>query len=66
MESTVQPERKLMLLTLITPAASSTGLMITPPPTPQIPPMTEADRLTKKNSQSISCPHCFIKYEGIC
>ena len=48
MDKTDSPDRKLMLLTLITPKASSTGLMITPPPMPQIPPMVEAARQMAK------------------
>ena len=44
MDSTVRPERKLMALTLMMFMASSTGLMMTPPPMPQMPPMTEAAR----------------------
>ena len=49
MESTVHPDRKLMVETLASPNRSSTGLMITPPPMPQMAPATEASRLTAKN-----------------
>ena len=57
MESTVSPERKLMALTLITPMASSTGLMITPPPMPQMPPTADAARQTRKiNPNTIHRP----------
>lgn len=42
MENTVQPDRKLMVLTGRMPKASSTGLMITPPPNPAMAPKVEA------------------------
>lgn len=48
MASTVQPDRKLMLLTLMTPTASSTGLIMTPPPIPQIDPAIDDRILTAK------------------
>jgi len=38
MARTVQPERKLMAETLRPDTASTTGLMITPPPIPEIAP----------------------------
>lgn len=47
--STVQPDRKLAELTGSRPAASTTGLMITPPPAPTIAPMIEAPKLIKNN-----------------
>ena len=46
MDRTVQPDRKDTVVTLITPVASSTGLMITPPPIPQIAPTTEEKKQT--------------------
>ena len=46
MESTVQPERKLMLATLRTPKVSRMGLISTPPPMPHMAPATEARKLT--------------------
>ena len=49
MESTVHPERKLMVATLARPSISSIGLMITPPPMPQIAPAMDAKKLTQKN-----------------
>src|SRR5699024_892193 len=52
--STVHPDRKLILLTLMTPTASSTGLMITPPPIPQIEPAIEDRILTAKNTHTIT------------
>ena len=48
--STVQPERKLMLLTLMIPIASSTGLMMTPPPIPHIEPTIDDKILTAKKT----------------
>ena len=53
MASTVHPERKLMLLTPMTPVASSTGLMITPPPIPQTDPAVQDRMLTAKNMKTI-------------
>lgn len=47
--STVQPDRKLTELTGSSPAASTTGLMITPPPAPTIAPIIEAPKLIKNN-----------------
>ena len=49
MESTVQPDKKLMLATLSTPKASRIGLISTPPPIPQIAPTTDAPKLTPRN-----------------
>ena len=54
MASTVHPERKLMLLTLMMPVASNTGLMMTPPPIPHIEPASEERILTKKNTNTIT------------
>ena len=48
MQSTVHPERKLMLLTLMIPVASRTGLMMTPPPIPQMEPAVQDRILTAK------------------
>lgn len=57
MESTVQPERKLMVGTLARPSTSSTGLMITPPPMPQMAPTTEERKLTtRKRAWSMASP----------
>lgn len=44
MESTVQPDRKLIVATGKSPVASSTGLTITPPPIPQIAPIVDAKK----------------------
>ena len=49
MDSTMQPDMKLMVLTEYRPKASSTGLMITPPPMPQMQPITDAKKLTRIN-----------------
>ena len=46
MDSTVQPDRKETLATSIIPSASSTGLMITPPPIPQTLPIADAKKHT--------------------
>ena len=46
MLSTVQPDRKLMVDTLAMFRASRAGLMMTPPPMPQMAPPTEAKKLT--------------------
>ena len=61
-ESTVQPERKLITDTLSTPNASSTGLIITPPPIPHIAPTIEARKHIIKNIIGIllRCP--FFSY----
>ena len=50
MHKTVQLDRKLIVETLKTPKASKTGLMITPPPIPQIAPAMEAPKLMSQNS----------------
>lgn len=42
MDKTVQPDKKLMIETSMTPNASMTGLMMTPPPMPQMAPMVDA------------------------
>ena len=44
MASTVHPERKLMVSTLMIPKASKTGLIIMPPPIPHMAPMIEAKK----------------------
>ena len=49
MDKTVHPERKLMVLTSIIWKASRTGLIITPPPIPQIAPITDAKKQIRKN-----------------
>ena len=49
MDKTVQPERKLMVVTVSRWSMSSTGLMTTPPPMPQMAPTMLASRLTMKN-----------------
>lgn len=49
MDSTVQPDRKLMADTVSKWSRSSTGLMMTPPPMPQIAPTALAPRATRKN-----------------
>ena len=48
MESTVHPERKDTDATSIIFAASSAGLIITPPPIPQIEPATDEKKHTNK------------------
>ena len=48
MESTVSPDKKLMVDTLASPHTSRTGLMITPPPMPQMAPATDAKKLTSR------------------
>ncbi len=54
MESTVQPDKKLIVETLAQPNRSSTGFIITPPPIPHMAPATDAAKLTKKNNKD--CP----------
>ena len=46
-ESTVQPDKKLIVDTLAIWNRSKTGLMITPPPIPQIAPAVDARKLTR-------------------
>ena len=53
MDSTMQPDMKLMVLTEYRPKASSTGLMITPPPMPQMQPITDAKKLTRINKSCV-------------
>ena len=48
MAKTVQPDRKLTVATGMPETASSTGLMMTPPPTPLMPPMVVAKRQIRK------------------
>ena len=48
MASTVQPERKLTVATPMPETASRTGLMMTPPPTPLMPPAVVAARQMRK------------------
>ena len=48
MAKTVQPERKLMVATGRPEVASITGLMMTPPPTPLMPPAVVAIRQIRK------------------
>ena len=47
MAMTVQPDRKVMVETDIRPVASSTGLMMIPPPIPQIVPMMQARKVIR-------------------
>lgn len=56
MESTVHPDKKLTAATLSSESISSTGLIITPPPIPQIAPIMLADRLTIKKANIHSPP----------
>lgn len=60
MDSTVQPDKKLMADTVSSPSMSSTGLITTPPPIPQMAPATLARRLTKKKIIINSTPSCFL------
>ena len=57
MASTVHPDRKLTVATGIPEVASSTGLMMTPPPTPLMPPMVVARRQMRKLNRisMVSC-----------
>ncbi len=48
MASTVQPERKLTVATPMPDTASSTGFIMTPPPTPLMPPAVVAARQIRK------------------
>ena len=57
MAMTVQPEMKLMAETLMMPMASSTGLIITPPPIPQILPIRQAKSATRKQMTIMENPH---------
>ena len=43
------PDKKLTAATFIVLKASSAGLIIIPPPMPQIEPMVQAPRLTRKS-----------------
>ena len=54
MASTVQPDRKLTVATPMPDTASRTGLIITPPPTPLMPPAVVAARHIRKNSTACS------------
>ncbi len=54
MDSTVQPDKKLMAATVSSSNRSSTGLMTTPPPMPQMAPTTLARKLTKKKIAIVS------------
>ena len=60
MDKTVQLERKLMVLMFNVWVASSTGLIIIPPPIPLIAPIVEAAKLRKKNRSVINCPVAFL------
>ena len=53
MLSTVQPDRKLMVDTLAMFRASRAGLMMTPPPMPQMAPPTEAKKLTSNKKTTM-------------
>ena len=44
-ERTMHPDMKLAVLTEKIPKASATGLMITPPPMPQMQPITDEKKL---------------------
>ena len=59
-ESTVQEDKKLILLTSIILKESSTGFIITPPPIPQIAPIDEASKLTIKKKTIIFWIICVI------
>jgi hypothetical protein len=60
MDRTVQLERKLIVLMLKVWVASSTGLIIIPPPIPLIAPIVEAAKLRKKNRSVINRPVAFL------
>ena len=60
-ESTVQPDRKLMVLTSATRNKSRTGLIITPPPIPQIAPVTEDKKLINKQDNIVT-PRIFTDF----
>ncbi len=47
-EITVHIDKKVILFTDSRPTASNIGLMNTPSPTPQIAPIMDANKLTKK------------------
>ncbi len=47
MAMTVQPDRKVTVATDMTPVASSTGLMMMPPPMPQMVPRIQAPKVTR-------------------
>lgn len=57
MDSTVQPDKKLMAATVSSPSMSSTGLMTTPPPMPQMAPTTLAKKLTTKKIAIVPSLH---------
>ena len=57
MARTVQPERKLTVATPMPDTASSTGFIITPPPTPLMPPAVVAARQMRKYSIACSKRH---------
>lgn len=58
MESTVHPDRKETVVTAMTPVASSTGLIITPPPIPQIAPTTDE----KKQTATITTYSIYVSF----
>ncbi len=51
MVSTVHPDRKLMVATSRTPTASNAGLMMTPPPIPQIAPCNGSAKADDQKDQ---------------
>ena len=59
MASTVQPDKKLLVATVARPVTSSSGLMITPPPMPQMAPTMLAARLMIKKNNIIINPVSF-------
>ena len=50
MDNTVQPDKKDIVVTDSQPNKSRTGLIITPPPIPQIAPTTDAPKDTTANN----------------
>lgn len=54
----MQPDRKLMVDTVSKCSTSRTGLMMTPPPMPQMAPATLANRLTRKNRSILPLLSC--------
>ena len=62
-ERTVQPDKKLITETSIIWKASNTGLMMTPPPIPQIAPMTDAQKQIAKKIKDTQKHGYIIKEE---
>ena len=65
MDSTVQPDKKLIAATVSSPSMSSTGLITTPPPMPQMAPATLARKLTKKKIAIVHFLHILTQCRSL-